>query len=89
MHNHRQNSFPSQSIQVQCSTDKISVLPTEILVLPDDYRGENEAWLQDAIVNKKSREASGADLRRNVDFIAIDATPVTYYQEVPRGGRTD
>ena len=56
MHNHRQNSFPSQSIQVQCSTDKILVLPTEILVLPDDYRGDYEAWLQDAIVNKKTEK---------------------------------
>ena len=49
-----QRNFPfPQGIQVQCSTDKVLVLPDEILVLPDDYQGDNEAWLQDAIINKK------------------------------------
>ena len=46
-------SFP-QSILVQCSTDKIIVLPEEILVLPNDYKGNNEDWFQDSIINKKS-----------------------------------
>ena len=48
------NFFPPQSIQVQCSTDKILVLPEEILVLPNDYKGDNEDWFQDSIINKKS-----------------------------------
>ena len=53
MLDHRPELFFSQSIEVQCSSDKVLVLPTEVLVLPDDYKGDIEVWMQDSIVNKE------------------------------------
>ena len=50
---HRAKLPPPQAIEVQSSTDHILVLPSEILVLPDDYKGDNEEWFQDSIINKK------------------------------------
>jgi hypothetical protein len=54
--NAEQNYSSSQSIEIQCSSDRILVLPDEVLVLPDDYKGDNEEWIQDSIVNKFSEK---------------------------------
>ena len=99
-----QNFSFSQSIEVQCSSDKVLVLPTEVLVLPEDYKGDIEVWMQDSIVNKEPEKSyyTKADSQKlenflleeqrriwgNADFTARDVTPATSYQDAAPGRRT-